>query len=225
MFATQRPLDGGIIYAETNVSHFFPEPFNGVTAAFFLFIAIYFTLITWSNFKANIFLTYCLGLIYIGGIGGTMYHTFRIWPMFRMMDWLPIMLLCLSAGIYFLARLMKWYWALITASSYIGFNLLLRQWVQGLNYFVNINYAMMALLVLLPVMIYLKKTNWKDGKWVAFALLAFVFALTFRIADKWEWLSIGTHFLWHIFGAVASFCMLNYIYLTQRKQDANSTAR
>ena len=62
---------------------------------------------------------------------------------------------------------------------------------------------------------YLIYTHWKAVKWVRFAVLSFVFALTFRIVDKWEWLSFGTHFLWHTFGAVATFCMFNYIYLTR----------
>jgi len=88
--------------------------------------------------------------------------------------------------------------------------------------FININYAFMAALVLFPVFGYLIKTEWKNGKWVGFALIAFIFALTFRIADKWDVFTIGTHFLWHTFGAVASFCMLNYIYLVNLKKTRSS---
>ena len=84
--------------------------------------------------------------------------------------------------------------------------------------FININYAMMAALVLLPVLAFLISTKWKNGKWVGIALIAFIVALTFRIADKWGWMSTGTHFLWHTFGAIASFCMFNYIYLTGLKK-------
>lgn len=210
------PIDGGIIYAETNTARFFPEPLNGITATLFLLIALYFTVKIWGRCRHYPFLGFCLLLLYIGGIGGSMYHGFRIWPVFKIMDWLPIMLLCLSAGIYFLSRLIKWYWALLLAGWYIAFIFLLRSWLGGqINYFVNVNYALMALLVLLPVILFLIKTRWKNGGWVAVALVAFVFALTFRIADKWAWLPVGTHFLWHIFGAVASFCMLNFVRLAQ----------
>jgi hemolysin III len=68
-------------------------------------------------------------------------------------------------------------------------------------------------IVLLPVLGYLIKTRFANGRWVGFALLAFVAALTFRVADGWGWLHMGTHFLWHSFGAIAAFCMFQYLYL------------
>ncbi|RZK89460.1 MAG: hypothetical protein EOO98_10520, partial [Pedobacter sp.] len=150
---------------------------------------------------------------------GTVYHSLRQWSVFIMMDWLPIMLLCVSAGVYFLAQSTRWYYAALMVLGYAALQFSVRNWLTAENahLFININYAMMALLVLLPVLIYLIYTKWKAGKWVGYALLAFALALTFRIADKWEWLSFGTHFLWHSFGAIATYCMFNYIYLTQHK--------
>lgn len=219
MSINQLPPDGGIKYAETNMAQLFPEPLNAITALFFLLIAIFWTIKIKGNFKAHPFLTYCLVLLYIGGIGGAVYHSLRQWSVFIMMDWLPIMLLCVSAGIYFLAQSTRWYYAVLMVLGYFGLQFFLRDLLtsNNANLFININYAAMALLVLLPVLNYLIYTKWKAAKWVGYALLAFVFALTFRIADKWGWLSFGTHFLWHSFGAIATYCMFNYIYLTQRK--------
>ncbi|WP_316735289.1 hypothetical protein [Pedobacter aquatilis] len=211
----QNPPDGGTAYTETNLANFFPEPLNTITSCFFLAIAVYFSIRVWGSFKTYKFLTFALLLLYIGGIGGTTYHGFRRWPIFIMMDWMPIMLLCLSAGVYFLAKITKWYFAVLIVLMYAIFQFLLRKQFTGEDFqiFININYAFMAALVLFPVFGYLLKSNWNNGKWVGFALLAFIFALTFRIADKWEILAVGTHFLWHTFGAIASFCMLNYIFL------------
>lgn len=211
----QTPPDGGTTYTETNLANFFPEPLNTITSCFFLAIAVYFSFKVWGKFKTYRFLSFALVLLYIGGIGGTTYHGLRRWPIFIMMDWMPIMLLCLSAGVYFLAKITRWYFAVLIVLVYAIFQFVLRKQFTGGDFqiFVNINYAFMAALVLFPVFGYLLKNEWKNGKWVGFALLAFIFALTFRIADKWEVLEIGTHFLWHTFGAVASFCMLNYIYL------------
>ena len=219
MTSNPLPPDGGMHYTETNMAQLFPEPFNAITAVFFLLIAIYWTIKIKGNFRAHPFLTYCLILLYIGGIGGTVYHSLRQWSVFIMMDWLPIMLLCISAGVYFLAQSTKWYFAVLMVFGYAGLQFLLRDLLSAeyAHFFININYAMMALLVLVPVLIYLVRTKWKAGKWVGLALLCFVFALTFRIADKWEWITVGTHFLWHSFGAIATYCMFNYIYLTQRK--------
>lgn len=214
------PPDGGMPYTETNMAHLFPEPFNAVTAVLFLLIAIFWTVKIKGNFKQHPFLTYCLVLLYIGGIGGTIYHSFRQWPVFIMMDWLPIMLLCVSAGIYFLAKRTKWYYALVMVLGYFLVQMSLRRLFTGSNqhFFINVNYALLAAMVLLPVLSYLMYTKWKAGKWVGFAFLAFILALTFRIVDKWALLSFGTHFLWHSFGAIATYCMFNYIYLTQKKQ-------
>lgn len=215
----QIPPDGGIVYTETNMAHFFPEPLNAVTSMLFLAIAVFWTIKISGNFKKYPFLTYCLMLLYIGAIGGTIYHSFRQWPVFIIMDWLPIMFLCMSAGFYFLAKSTQWYYAILMVVGYLLLMFALRNWVLVNNnsVFINLNYAMMASLVLFSVLKYLIYTQWKAGKWVGFALLSFVFALTFRIVDKWGWFSFGTHFLWHTFGAVATFCMFNYINLTQKQ--------
>ncbi|PST85182.1 hypothetical protein C7T94_03500 [Pedobacter yulinensis] len=211
---TQTPPDGGTLYTETNMLHVFPEPFNTITSCFFLGIAIYWTFKLWGKFQTHTYLSIALVLLYIGGIGGTVYHGLRQWSVFIMMDWMPIMLLCVSAGVYFLAKVIRWYYAVLIVVAYIGFQVCARNSMgNDPQFFVNLNYAMLAALVLFPVLIYLAKTNWKFGKWVGFALLAFVFALTFRIADRWALLSVGTHFLWHTFGAIAAFCMFNFIYL------------
>lgn len=210
------PPDGGILYKETDMAQLFPEPFNAVTAVFFLAIAIFWTLKIKGNFKKCPFLTYCLVLLYIGAIGGTIYHAFRQWPVFIMMDWMPIMLLCLSAGFYFVARSTRWYYAVVMVFVYLILMVGLRNriLIDNTSLFINVNYAIMASFVLFSVIRYLIYTQWKAGKWVGFALLSFVLALISRIIDKWEWLSFGTHFLWHTFGAIATFCMFNYIYLT-----------
>ncbi|WP_343530689.1 hypothetical protein [Pedobacter sp.] len=221
MLVNQLPPDGGMLYTETNMAQLFPEPFNAITSGFFLIIALYWTVKMKGNFKSNPFLSYCLILLYIGGIGGTVYHALRQWSVFIMMDWMPIMLLCVSAGVYFLAQSSRWYYAVLMVLGYVGLQFSIRNWLSAdnIHLFVNINYALMALLVLLPVLKYLIYTKWKAGKWVGYALSSFALALTFRIADKWEWFSFGTHFLWHTFGAIATFCMFNYIYLTQNKKE------
>lgn len=216
---SQIPPDGGMLYKETDMTQFFPEPLNALTAVLFLALAIFWNVKIKGNFKEYPFLTYCLMLLYIGAIGGTVYHSFRQWPVFIMMDWMPIMLLCLSAGFYFAAQSTRWYYAVLMVLLYLVLMFALKNWIfiGNTSLFINVNYAIMASFVLFSVLSYLMFTQWKAGKWVGFSLLSFVFALIFRIADKWERFSFGTHFLWHTFGAIATFCMFNYIYLTQNK--------
>lgn len=205
--------DGGMAYAETNMEQFFPEPLNFISSLFFLFIALYWTFELRKSPAKHGFLIYAVFLLYIGGIGGSVYHGLRQWPVFIIMDWLPILLLCVSAGLYFIARLTRWYRAAgLLVLFGIGQYYLRMNMGADIQLFININYAMMAALVLLPVLAWLFKTEFRHGKWVGWALAAFVFALGFRVADPWHWLSFGTHFLWHSFGAVAAFCMFRFIY-------------
>ncbi len=215
----QDPADGGMLYTETNLQHIFPEPLNAVTSVFFLAIALYWTFKLWGKWQQHTFLSMAVLLLYIGGIGGTIYHGLRQWNFFIMMDWLPIMLLCVFAGIYFIVRLTRWYYALLLVVLYAAFQYFARDYVKprgDMQLFININYAIMAGIVLLPVVAYLIHTRFKNGMWVGVALIAFILALTFRIADAWQWLFFGTHFLWHTFGAVAAFCMFKYIYMINK---------
>lgn len=219
MMPNQTPADGGMLYAETNLSHTFPEPLNAITSCFFLAIALYWTYRLWGRARQHTFLTGCLVLLYIGGIGGTVYHGLRQWGFFIAMDWMPIMLLCISAGVYFIARLTRWYYAVLFVAAYGAFMFLGRYYFDNQHnrqLFININYAIMASMVLVPVLAYLMKTRFRNGAWVGIALIAFVLALTFRVADPWKWLDFGTHFLWHTFGAVAAFCMFQYLYLINK---------
>ncbi|WP_240732456.1 hypothetical protein [Flavobacterium alkalisoli] len=214
------PPDGGIIYTETNMQNLFPEPLNAATSLLFLLLALFWTFKLWGRAKQHTFLFTAVILLYIGGIGGTVYHGLRQWSFFIMMDWLPIMLLCIAAGVYFLARLTKWYYAVGMIVVYVAFQFYLRSIMtqSDVHLFININYAVMASLVLFPVLGYLIRTRFENGLWVGLALMAFILALTFRIADGWGWVSFGTHFLWHLFGAVAAYCMFQYIYLINNSQ-------
>lgn len=215
----QNPPDGGMRYAETDMHHLFPEPLNMITSCFFLAIAVYWTIKIYPHWKQHTFLTFALLLLYIGGIGGTIYHGFRQWSIFIMMDWLPIMLLCVFAGVYFLGKLTRWYYAIALVVAYIAFQFYARKQLAqagDMQLFININYGVLAGIVLLPVFAYLISTSFRHGKWVGFALIAFVFALTFRVSDGWGWIKTGTHFLWHTFGAVAAFSMFQYIFLVNK---------
>jgi hypothetical protein len=224
----QIPPDGGMLYTETHLGHTFPEPLNMITSCFFLAIALYWTYRLWGRARQHTFLTVALILLYIGGVGGTIYHGLRRWSFFIAMDWMPIMLLCISAGVYFIARLTRWYYAVLFVALYVAFMVFARLFFDrnegNMQLFININYAIMAGMVLLPVLAFLISTRFKHGAWVGIALLAFVLALTFRVADPWGWLEFGTHFLWHTFGAVAAFCMFQYIYLLNSKAPREAQA-
>ena len=223
----QIPADGGMLYTETDLSRLFPEPLNAITSLFFLVLAVYWLLRLKNQYKQHAYLTSCVILLTIGAIGGSVYHGLRQWSFFIMMDWLPIMLLCVFTGVYFVAKLTRWYVTALIVVGYTAFQFFIRRQIRvgqdDIQFYINFNYAILGLLVLLPVLAFLYKNKFRSGKWVAWAWIAFVFALTFRVIDKYGWVSIGTHFLWHTFGAVAAFCMLEFVYLVNQDPNRQQT--
>ena len=184
----QIPPDGGMLYAETNMAEYFPEPLNAITSLLFLGIAIYWTFVLIGKGRQHVFLSFAVVLLYIGGIGGAIYHGLRQWSIFIMRDWLPIMLLFVFAGVYFIAKLTRWYYAIGLVAAYVVFQFYARGAMMregNIQLFININYAVLAAIVLFPVLGYLISTKFSNAKWVGVALAAFIIALTCRVADGW----------------------------------------
>ncbi|MXV51532.1 hypothetical protein GS399_11170 [Pedobacter sp. HMF7647] len=214
-----RPADGGMMYAETNLSHTFPEPLNTITSGLFLILAI-FWLIKLKGFdKRHKFLSGCAWLLLIGSIGGTTYHGLRRWSIFIMMDWMPIMLLCLAASVYFWIRALgKWYYGLLVFIAFGLVEFFVRRFIMRneLQLGININYGVMALMVLLPILVLLIRQRWQNGRYILVGLAAFTIALFFRATDSSALLPLGTHFLWHTFGVIAAASMFMFIYEVER---------
>jgi hypothetical protein len=207
--------DGGIIYRETNPTNFIVEPFNAISALTFIFIAAFWLYKLGGRYKQMPFLFVSTIILMIGAIGGSIYHAFRYAAFFILMDWLPILILCLMAACYFLwqstGNLKK---SILTVAIIIAVQVTV--WMVG-NYKdrhmnININYAMMGLTMFVPLLIYMRKTHFRQWHVVALALCSFMFALSFRIFDNYTSISFGTHFLWHSFGAIACHQMFLYIY-------------
>lgn len=204
--------DGGPIYFESDFTKLFPEPWNAVSALIFCFIVVYWFWKLYPVRERHSFLFYSLPILLVGGVGGTLYHAFRVSRVFLVMDWLPILLLCLAASFYFLYQLRYKWWEM--ALAFVLFML-----VEVLNYIfipkrvsINISYVMMGLFVLTPVVLFLKKTHWKNARFIVLALVSFLLAISFRSLDGFALLPMGIHFLWHTFGAVACHYMYVYIY-------------
>ena len=213
-----RPVDGGPIYTETDLSQFVAEPWNAITAFFFMGIVGFWIYKLWGKFREHKFLTAVLPLLAIGGIGGTLYHAFRMSSIFLLMDWLPIALITLGGSIYFMIRLLgKWYYGILIIVAAFGLEILNFNLVP-IHYAINVSYSIMGLLVLSPIVIQLIKTKFFGVQWVGIALTCFALAILFRTADQWAWLPMGTHFLWHSFGALTCHFMFWYIYKLGEEQ-------
>ncbi|WDF56873.1 hypothetical protein [Mucilaginibacter sp. KACC 22063] len=211
----QIPLDHGLIYTETNLNHFFPEPWNMVTSAFFLIPAFYWLIKLKGFSREYVFLSLATWLLLIGCIGSTVYHGLRRWHIFIFMDWVPIALLCLMASVYFWMKVLgKWVYGFLALLIFIGMEFAVRKLFTGydVQLMISLNYGMMVLMILLPLILLLVKLKGHNAWLVITALLAFGAALFFRVADRWAILPMGTHFLWHTFGSIATSLMFVFIY-------------
>src|SRR5262249_25013537 len=107
------------------------------------------------------------------GIGGTIQHVLRIWRAFFLMDVIPISVLALMVSIYLWIRLgpkIQHLLSMLAALALIqafGFWQLPRHWA------INVSYALLGLLVLIPVAVVLIRTRFREVGWIATALVAF----------------------------------------------------
>lgn len=204
--------DGGPVYLETDLNHLIAEPWNAVSAAIFIGIAGYWVYKLRGQFLRFPFLSLSLLLLGIGGVGGTLYHAFRQSETFLLMDWLPILLICVATSAYFVRKAAGKWWPIL---AIYGIALLLEylniEYV-GLPMGVNVSYGIMAGMVILPTLWVLIRTRFQHAYLVALAFVSFVAALSFRLYDLESGWPMGTHFLWHSFGAVACHAMFVYTH-------------
>lgn len=210
----QLPHDSGPIYKETLMGRLPVEPFNTYSNLLFLLFISYFALKVYRNPKQHLFLAWAIPVIFIGFVGGTLYHGTRSAEIWLYMDWVPIMVLCLAATIYFICKttpsvLYRTLWIIATFGLNIGIRML--PIPKGLS--ISIGYTVTAIAVLLPLFAYCYKRNWYKLYLLCLAVGSFILAISCRIADKrFDILPMGSHWLWHSFGAIAVYFLMRYIY-------------
>jgi hemolysin III len=131
------------------------------------------------------------------------------------MDWVPIVILCLAVSVYFTFKdgnNLPQQLGLLILVLILVFGSHVIDWPGNTD--TSASYIATVLGLLLPLVLYLFKTKFVYGKYVLFSLLAFSLAITFRVMDsRLDLLYMGTHWLWHSFGATAVFFLMKYIYL------------
>ena len=207
--------DGGPVYAETNLQRTIAEPFNAASGLLFIFLAVFWFYKLKGSYKKHQFLSLSLVVLTIGAIGGTLYHAFRESKVFLLMDWLPIVFLSLMASFYFLIRITRnimlstLIFAFLIGLQYLIYKI---SGEENSHLSINLNYVAMAITIAGPTIAFLLLNKFYNWRLVAVGFATFGIALFFRIADKWEILPMGTHFLWHVFGLIAVNCMFQFVY-------------
>lgn len=219
----QRLADGGPRYAEFHPDLIIVEPWNAVSSVLMMLPAIYWFLRLRSSEGQTPFLFFSILMVFIGGLGSTLFHAFRISPVFLMMDVLPSAVLTIGIAIYFWLRILpKWWYVLLIFIPVFALRwLLFMELPEHLS--INLSYAISGLMVIIPLMVLLVHSHFAKGGIVLLILVSFALALLFRQLDVHEFgfLPQGTHFLWHLLSAVGSYFMLYYLVWQERNKSSS----
>lgn len=223
-----RMPDRGPRYTETPAdpyapnSPFIAEPWNAVTASFFIGIVVAWAWRLRGRYRQYPFLMCCMPILLAGGIGGTLYHATRVSVVYFLLDVVPISLLGLAGSIFMAFRYFgrRRLWVLpAVVLVYIAANQLLFSAVGPISsqLRINLSYASLAVLILSPIALVLVKSRFRHGGWVVAGLISFVFAWIFRLVDRdiGPYLAMGSHWLWHTFGAITTALIIEYFYLVE----------
>ncbi len=226
----RRLPDGGPIYRETPADSdadlgWAAEPWNAVTAAVFVLIALAWAVRLRGRYRRFPFVTACLPVLLAGGVGGTLYHAFRSRQAYFLLDVIPISLLGLAGAIYLAVRLGRGIGAgkvlLVTLGVLVGYvavNAVLFNAIptEFPTVTVSLSYAALAVVILIPLFATLARTGFRDAGFVYAGLACFALALVCRLVDPVSPLPMGTHWLWHLFGAGCTAFVVEYYYRLER---------
>lgn len=206
-----------------------------MTASFFVMIVGFWVWRLWGKFGRHPFLTACLPVLLAGAVGGTLYHATRTRMTYFLLDVIPISLLGLAAAVYLIVRLTTAVGAVriaVPAIGLIGFYMFVNGVLFRLvefpnpNLRVNLSYASLALLLICPLGAVLVRTRFRHAGWVAGGLASFAIAWFCRLVDNMPLadLPMGTHWLWHTFGALTTFALMEYFYRLEAESLGPATA-
>jgi hypothetical protein len=223
--------DWGPRYVETPpnpIDYTWPaEPWNTATAFLFVILAVVWIWALRGRYRQHPFLTMCLPILLTGAIGGFLFHGLRSSPAFFLMDVVPIQILGLVVTVWLWIRLrprLVHLLGLLAVLAFLRLTVSLTPLPRQVS--ISVSYATLGLIIVIPVLLALIRTRFRHAGWVYTALACFALALVCRIADTLRPppLPMGTHWLWHIFGALTTAAMSMYVYylegINMRKSSA-----
>lgn len=217
MTNTERLItDLGPVYHETDLSGFIVEPYNAISSLSMVIAALLiWVILVKKNGRTYPFLAFVYApLIFVGGIGSTIFHAFRASPFFLYMDVLHVFVLTIMLALYYWHKIYsRWYFIVLMTLLIILSHALPMLFFKG-SAAINVSYFVSGLLILIPLAWYLFRTNFRKAKYVLFCLAALLLALFFRYADDLNLLNLpmGTHWFWHVFSGIGAWFLGLYVF-------------
>ena len=163
-------------------------------------------------------------ILLAGGVGGTLYHATRASRIYFLLDVVPISVLGLAGAVFMALRYWGrrgWWFVPAVVVFYIAVNGLLfaamrLDWIARTilpvddrvlgQLRINLSYASLAVIVLTPMALVLFRTRFRYVGWVVAGVISFTIAWFFRLVDPRSGgtLPMGSHWLWHTFGAIST---------------------
>lgn len=211
------PNDSGPIYRETLMGRLPVEPWNTWSNLIFLFVVLYWAARVYRAPRDHRFLAAALPILFVGFVGGTLFHGTRSHELWLLLDWVPILLLCIACTALFARRagLSVWLLGPLLVLPFVLRYLIIHVWQLPRSWAMNVGYAALGITVLLPIALHLHRTRWRHWPWMAASATCFALAVTFRSLDHSPLVAafpMGTHWLWHSFGGIAVFWLVGYIW-------------
>lgn len=206
--------DGGNYYAETNLNYIIVEPWNAASSLIFLIPVFYWLHKLRGQYQNYLFLTFCMPLLFLGGLGSTFYHAFRSSYFLLLLDVLPILVLTASLSIYFWIKILPdWRYIFVLFVPYFVMQFFLNNYLPA-AIAMNINYFIRGVMMFLPAMLLLRKIHYRYVSDILMAILFFGLALMFRFLDHEasQIMYMGSHWLWHICTTIGSFYIAEFLY-------------
>jgi hemolysin III len=221
--------DGGPVYAETLpldtlADRIIAEPWNAGTAVLFLALAAWGWLRLGRSGRHDGFLVWALPLLAVGGVGGTVYHATRAHHAWLLLDAMPIVGLVLGASVVLWRRLLGGRWWMAFGTAILA--LLGVRWAvtAGGGAMPNhlaamLGYAILATLILVPLIWYLQRNRWRGASLIAGAVAAFIIAIACRTGDAFAgtWCGAGLHAAWHLAGLAACHLLIAFFAADARR--------
>ncbi len=208
--------DGAPFYAETQASAWIKEPWNAVSSLTFWLPVFYWAGKLRGKYHQHWFLSACLPLLFLGGLGSALFHGFRVSRFLLWLDVLPTLVIFVGLTLYFWQKILPNVWALV---GLVGTILVLQGLVMTIfepAVAVNYSYIIRGTALFLPAALLLKRIAYKGTLLLFLAIGFFILAIVFRSVDKAPFMlqifSMGSHWLWHLSTVVGAFYLAEFLY-------------
>lgn len=208
-------------YYELHPEALIKQPWNAYSSLIFFLPVIFWLWKIRGNYRKYAVLTTILPLLFLNGVGSTLFHAFNGGMVFTLLDVLPPFVMTLFLAAYFWkVAIDSWVWGTVITLGFLGLNVLANYWFHMYGtpeHGVNVYYLIAGIMILTPIFWNLMKSDWHGWHLVVLSLVFVTLALLFRSMDFPtpnpfpETLPQGTHFLWHIFSAIGVFPLGYYL--------------